>query len=503
LRVLADVFDHHRGPFLDQASAPAQTYEETAVEAARIGAFLRARGVQRGDTVAIAMSNTAAAATVWFGLLRDGVAAVPLNPSLPDEEIAYILRMAEAKLIFSDAAVMPKAERWVEEIGSRIEAVAAADRPWKNYSEAPRQYVDPEDIAVIFFTSGTTGRPKGAMLSHRSLLENARGSAISYALNGTAAFACPIPIFHAFAATVCLFLPALLGGRTYLHSPLDMKGFISTLGQLEGKRILVAVPSILEGMSLMAPALPGGLIPNTLFVVSGGAALPGHVRDKIAAAAAAAVYEGYGTTECGPVISAQTPDGLHSDGSVGKAIAGVEVEIRSSEGNAVRQGEIGEIVVRTPGLMSGYYDLAAATRSTMKGGWFYTGDLGYLSADNELFIVDRLTDAITVKGITVLPQTVEAVLNRHPAVAEAAVVGIPDGSGGETPWAFIRPRGGDTAPGMPPTLPTSLPDPSDLIRHCREQLPIYAVPRGIEFRDSLPKTITGKILKRTLRQKWL
>jgi long-chain acyl-CoA synthetase len=144
--------------------------------------------------------------------------------------------------------------------------------------------------------------------------------------------------------------------------------------------------------------------------------------------------------------------------------------------------------------MSGYYDLAAATRASIKGGWFSTGDLGYLLENGELYIVDRLTDAITVKGITVLPQRIEQVLLDHPGVAEVAVVGIPDGAGGEAPWAFVRPR---TRPGEPP------PDPAELIAFARNRLPVFATPRAIEYRETLPKTITGKILKRTLRQKWL
>lgn len=490
--VLGQAIEHNSGPFLDRASGQgsAMTYEETRLIAARLASYLRQRGVTRGDTAAVAMTNSAPVGAVWYGLLREGVSIVPLNPVLPDEEIAYILRMSEAKLIFADAPLMPKAVRWAEEIGSRIEALEADAEPWATYSEAEPIYVDPEDIAVIFFTSGTTGRPKGAMLSHRALIENAIGCAKSYGLDATAAFACPIPIFHAFAATVCLFLPAIVGGRTYLHSPLDPKGFVASVQGLERKRIVVAVPSVLEAVDLVA----GGRLGQVAFTVSGGAALPEALRQRLASATGAAVYEGYGTTECGPVITSQAPGRANAAGSVGFPIAGVDIEIRSSDGDTLPFGAVGEIVVRTSGLMSGYYDLATATKASVKGGWFYTGDLGYLSEGGELFIVDRLTDAITVKGITVLPQTVELVLARHPDVAEAAIVGIPDGAGGEAPWAFVRLK---TAAAEKP------PEAAELIRYCRERLPIYAVPRGVEYRDTLPKTITGKILKRTLRQKWL
>ncbi|MEK8023708.1 MAG: AMP-binding protein [Candidatus Hydrogenedentota bacterium] len=490
--VLGQAIQENHGVFLDRTGAEDSpiTFEETRRTAARICSYVRKRGVTRGDTVAVAMSNSAPVAIIWFGLLTEGISVVPLNPVLPDEEIAYILRMSEAKLIFADKPFMPKAQRWAEEIGSRIEAVAADDEPWSEYTEAEPHYVDPEDIAVIFFTSGTTGRPKGAMLSHRALIENAIGCAKSYGLDSSAAFACPIPIFHAFAATVCLFLPAIIGARTYLHSPLDPKGFVETVPKLERRRIIVAVPSVLEAIELLSQ----GKLDQVAFTVSGGASLPEQLRDRVAAATRVAVYEGYGTTECGPVITSQAPGRINAPGSVGFPIAGVEIEIRSSDGDALPFGSTGEIVVRTSGLMSGYYDLATATKASVKGGWFYTGDLGYVSEAGELFIVDRLTDAITVKGITLLPQTVEHILNRHADVAEAAIVGIPDGAGGEAPWAFVRLKASSAA---------APPDPADLIRFCRERLPIYAVPRGVEFRDTLPKTITGKILKRTLRQKWL
>lgn len=493
-RVLGETLHRHDGPFLDTPEG-VLTYADVRDHAARLASFCRAHDVHRGDTVAVAMANTAAVAEVWFGLLMDGIAPVPLNPMLGEEEISYILRMAETKMIIADGPMVAKATRWAEDSGARLQAVDAGLRPWKDYKPAEPVYVDPEDIAVIFFTSGTTGRPKGAMLSHRALIANAHGCALAYGLDASRAFACPIPIFHAFAATVCLFLPALIGGRTYLHSPLDLKGFIQTLGQLSGRRILVTVPSILEALVMLASASennPTGSIPNVDFTVSGGAALSANLRTLSVQSTARPVYEGYGTTECGPVITSQSLIQTNSDGSVGRPIAGVEVEIRTSDGNAVPDGEIGEIVVRTPGLMSGYYDLASVTSSAIKGGWFHTSDLGYRTEAGDLFIVDRITDVITVKGITVLPQTIEIVLNRHPAVLESAIVGIPDGAGGEAPWAFVRCKAG-----------VPLPDPSELLHYCRDRMPIFAVPKGVEFRESLPKTITGKILKRTLRQKWL
>lgn len=486
MRVLADTLTAHEGPFIDVAPGEVLTYRQAAEVAARIGGWLRKREINRGDSVAVAMSNSPRTALVWFGLLREGVAVVPLNPALPDEEIAYILRMSESKMVICDALTARNATRWIEEIGLRLEAVIADDEPWQQYQAVDEPYVDADDIAVIFFTSGTSGRPKGAMLTHRALLANVVGCAQSFRLDATAAFACPIPIFHSFAATVCVFLPAYLGGRLYLHVPQDIAGFLERLARLPGRRILVGVPSHLAAM-----AASGGAITNVRFIVSGGAALPGELGRRLGTLTGAPVYEGYGTTECGPVISAQTPGRDNAPGSVGLPISGVEVEIRSSDNNTLLAGEIGEIVVRTPALMSGYYDLDAATKTSIKGGWFCTGDLGYKSPIGELFIVDRLSDAISVKGITVLPQKIETALNKHPAVVESAVVGIPDGGGGEIPWAFVRCRSDQTITA------------SELIRFLRDHLPVYAVPRGIEFRETLPKTVTGKILKRTLRQKWL
>jgi len=485
LRVLFDAIKEHRGPFLDTPQGTAD-YEEVKSYAARVDSFLRERNITRGDTVAVSMSNTQLAAKIWFSLLREGVSIVPLNPALLDEEIVYILRMAEVKLLISDKNLSSKAKTWCSET-SKIPIVIAEDESWNNYSEAEELYVDPADIAVIFFTSGTTGRPKGAMLTHKALIANATSCAKSYRLNSKSAFACPIPIFHSLAATVCLFLPSIIGGRTYLHSPLELKNFVEIVKLLPGKRILVGVPSILEGLVQVS----GGKISNIDFTVSGGAALGQNLRERFFNTSQAPLFEGYGTTECGPVISSQLPEAINTTGSVGTPVDEVEVEIRSSDGNKLRAEEVGEIVVRTPALMAGYYDLASATRASIKGGWFYTNDLGYLNKNGELFIVDRLADAITVKGITVLPQNIESILNEHPSVMESAVVGIPDGVGGEVPWAFVRPNPKENAV------------PSELISFCKKRLPVYAVPKGIELRDFLPKTITGKVLKRTLRQKWL
>lgn len=487
MRVLAESLTAHQGTFLDSPTGETVSYSEAAATAARFGSWLRKRGVRRGDTAAIALENSPLSVLVWFGLLREGIGVVPLNPGLPDEEIAYIIRMAEAKIVIGDASTIESAQRWIEEVGGRMEAVNALDRPWDAYDLADEPYVDPEDIAVIFFTSGTTGRPKGAMLTHRALIANATSCAASFDLDGTATFACPIPIFHSFAATVCVFLPALLGGRCYLHNPLDPHGFIKRLAGFEEERIVVGVPSLFHVLAQLSGK--GGL-KNIRFIVSGGAALPNDIRTALEGASGAPVYEGYGTTECGPVISSQAGGRKNTIGSVGTAVKNVEIEIRSSDGNAVPKGEVGEIVVRTPALMAGYYDLATATKSSIKGGWFYTQDIGYFGEHGELFVVDRLTDVITVKGITVLPQRIETVLNDHPSVLESAVVGVPDGAGGEIPWAFVRPAAEDV-------------DTQQILDYLREQLPIYAVPRGIEFREALPKTITGKILKRTLRQKWL
>ena len=271
-----------------------------------------------------------------------------------------------------------------------------------------------------------------------------------------------------------------------LLSPLDPVAFFTNMAKSSVKRIMVAVPSLLGGF-----AQAGTPIGNVLYTVSGGAALDDGLRETVKGLTGAEVYEGYGSTECGPVISCQTPAQPGAQNCVGFALDGVEVEIRSSDGNKLPANEIGEIVIRTRALMSGYYDLAKATRSSIKGGWFHTEDLGYLDEAGSVFIVDRLTDVLTVKGITVLPQTIEKILNSHDAVHESAVVGIPDGGGGEMPWAFVK------------SSVDSKPEVSELIDYMRARLPIYAVPRGVEFRDELPKTITGKILKRTLRQKWL
>lgn len=449
---------------------------------------LRDVRARRGDRVGVLLPNSARAAATYFGIWREGLTAVPVSLSLPREEQRFILERTDARVLIASDETAEVAGELAASLGEtgrvvRLEKIAEAAKEAPPFEEEETPFVHPEDVGAIFFTSGTTGRPKGVMLSHRALLADAEACQKAFDFGCDDALSTAIPLFHCFSMTVCLLLPAFCGGRARLFTP---GGWVEGLKRDAGT--VVGVPS------LFAPLLAEGVsLGGAVRFLSGGAALAPSVREALAARHGVPIFEGYGTTECAPVVSVQRPGAEGPPDGVGRPLDGVRVEIRDAEGRPLPAGEVGEVAVGGEILMSGYYDLPAVTRRRLRGGFFHTGDLGFLDEGGYLHIVDRIADAFLRQGLTIYPHEIEEVLREHPEVREAAVLGSPEATGEEVPIAICVPSDPN---GPRPGLA------EDLIDFAARRLPIYKVPVRVEFRSDLPKTATGKVVKRALRQKW-
>jgi long-chain acyl-CoA synthetase len=345
------------------------------------------------------------------------------------------------------------------------------------------------DIAVIQYTGGTTGPPKGVMLSHENLLANSvqLRAWFTHANPGDERFLGVLPFFHSFGMTGVMNLAVALGGELVILSRFRPP---EVLRAIERSRVtmLIGVPAMFRALA-ECPAIERADLSSLKLCVSGGDALPPDLAQRIAASSGALLAEGYGLTECGPVVSCNNPlEGISRPGSCGLPLPGTDVAIMSSEqpGTILPSNEIGEICIRGPQVTSGYWRRPEATRDALRDGWLHSGDLGRMDRDGFLYFVSRQPDAISVRGYKVYARTIEDAIGQHPAVAEVAVAGQPDAVRGEVPRAFIVIREGMTLDGA--TLRAFLAD----------KLSPIEIPRNIEFRTQLPKSEFGKILKRRL-----
>jgi long-chain acyl-CoA synthetase len=475
------------------------SYGELQDGARRVGRILRQSGVRQGDRVVLMLPNTPEFGLGYFGILCAGATVVPLNPLLKAEEVRYVLDDSGATAIVCIQMTYPVLQAARHGLERRIpalildsaapESVVTGDFAAGSASAAPRPSstlatLGAEDVAACLYTSGTTGRPKGAMLTHRNLLSNIQSFREILHITETDVFFCVLPMFHAFAATVLFLEPISLGATIVLEPRFAPDAVVKTIAE-QRVTIFGGVPTtyaVLAGLPRAALDFSAWRL-----CVSGGAPLPPSVLEAFEAKYGVPIYEGYGPTECSPVLTVNPPLGVRKVGSVGPAIPQVELRIVDDADRPVGLGEVGEIVARGPNVMKGYLNRPKETAEALRGGWYHTGDLGRVDADGYYYIVDRKTDLILVGGLNVYPREVELALASHPAVAEAAVIGAPDPVRGEIPKALVVFRDGQQV------------DPQELIQWCRQRLANYKVPRTIAVVSRLPKTVTGKILKTELR----
>ncbi|CPR12078.1 fatty-acid-CoA ligase [Mycobacterium bohemicum DSM 44277] len=466
------------------------TFAEFDGAAARVAALLERAGVEPGDRVGVMLPNTPAFAIAFYGIIYRGAVAVPMNPLLKAREIAFYLSNSGAKALFATPVFAGEATAGAAEVGAQCLLVDDAALG-KLIADLPAQdapvHRDDEDVAVILHTSGTTGKPKGAMLTHANLGRNAEVAARTLVKTGPddVVMGC-LPLFHVFGLTCGLNSSVLSGAMLTLVPRFDPK---AALEVIERDRVTVfqGVPTMYSALLAVADEAAPGATQSLRTCVSGGAALPVQVLTDFEKAFGCTVLEGYGLSESSPAAAFNHPDRPRKAGSIGTPIEGVEMRVVDPTGAEVPQGEAGEVQIRGHNVMKGYWNLPDATQATITpDGWLNTGDIGRVDSDGYFYIVDRTKDMIIRGGYNVYPREIEEVLYEHPAVAEAAVIGIPHDSLGEEVGAAVALKEGTAA------------EPDELREYVKERVAAYKYPRKVWLVDALPKGPTGKVQKRDI-----
>ncbi|WP_017627221.1 long-chain-fatty-acid--CoA ligase [Nocardiopsis chromatogenes] len=475
----------------------------------QVANLLVARGVAPGDKVALASPNTPYFPFVYFGALKAGAIVVPLNVLLTPREIAYHLEDSGAKALFAftgtpDLPLGERARAAFEQVescdvyidlpaepGAKESAIAGAETLWAALDGQPGTFetvrTEADDTAVIIYTSGTTGTPKGAELSHNNLLYNAVCSSELFGSAERDVFLAVLPLFHIFGQTTQLNTALYRHAAIVLMPRFDGDEALALM-EKEGVTTFGGVPTMYWGLLGAKGEHDLEKIASTLHTaVSGGAALPGELARSVKERLGVEILEGYGLSETSPVVSFNNPKVKAKTGSIGRPIWGVEMRLVDPEFNEVEGEGPGEVAVRGHCVMKGYYNRPDATAQVLQDGWFRTGDIARRDEEGFYFIIDRSKDMIIRGGYNVYPRELEEVLLTHPAVSLVAVVGVPHGSHGEEIKAYVvREEGAELGE-------------EELVAWAKERLAAYKYPRLVEFRDTLPMTATGKILKRDLR----
>ncbi len=454
---------------------------------ARVAGMLRARGVGPGDRVGIMLPNVPYFALVYYGILRLGAIVVPMNVLLKGREVAFYCRDSGAKALFAWHGFADAAREGADEAGTELILVAPGEFEQLVMEAEPVREVaerDGADTAVLLYTSGTTGTPKGAELTHDNLRRNAEVARGLFDIGPGDVILGALPLFHSFGQT-CTLNAAIMSGATITLLPrFDAEKALEIL-QRDAVTIFMGVPTMYGGL-LHARGREQADLSRLRLCVSGGASLPRELMRAFEDAFGATILEGYGLSETAPVASFNRSAQARKAGSIGTPIEGVEMKVVDDDGNELPAGEVGEIVIRGHNVMKGYWGRPDATAEVMRDGWFHTGDMARVDEDGYFFIVDRKKDLIIRGGYNVYPREVEEILYEHPAVREAAFVGVPVDLWGEEVGAAVALKEGERV------------SAEELREYVKENVASYKYPREIWFVDELPKGPTGKILKREI-----
>jgi long-chain acyl-CoA synthetase len=454
------------------------SFAELLDEANRVAALLREK--VKGETVGILLLNSQRYIATMLGFWKAGKIAVPLNYLLPPGELGFIIKDSGMSAIVSSqffgqalAAIKPL-------FGDKGVILMADDPGFTDMSPdgLSSEYRDP---ALYLYTSGTTGRPKGVILTHDNLASNVESCQKADKFDHNDAFLCLLPFFHTYAITGTFLLPLLSGAKMVLVDRFQPMKVMSLI-QDHKISVLLAIPSMYRVMA----ATEGDFdVSSIRFPISGGEPLPIPVAEAFEKRFAVPIFEGYGQTEAAPVVTLNVP-AARKLGTIGRALPGVELAIWDDQNRFLPTGEVGEIMVRGRNVMLGYHRLPEETAKTITDGWLHTGDLGKLDEQGFVTITGRKKDLIISAGENIYPREIEEVLAQHPKVKEVAVIGVKDEVRGEVPKAFVIAREGITL------------DEKELRTFCRDSLASYKVPKYIELVADLPRTPTGKVLKRML-----
>lgn len=461
------------------------TYGQLHQMAAEVAGTLRENGIQPGDRVAVILPNVPSFPVVYWGILLAGGIVVPMNPLLKAGEIDFFFTNSGAKIAFVWPDFVDEATKGAQNSGTRIVTTGPmGPQDFEGGEPIPEPTPrEDDDTAIILYTSGTTGRPKGAELTHSNIHLNAMRSAqvIQEMTSDDIVMGC-LPLFHVFGLVVGLNAATISGASLALIPRFDPQAAIEVI-EKERVTIMQGVPTMYAAI-LNHPSSDGMDASSLRTCASGGSAMPLEVMKAFEEKFGCVILEGYGLSETSPVASFNMPTRERKPGTIGVAIPGCEMKCVDLDGNEVPVGEVGEIAIRGDNVMKGYWQNPEATAEAIPDGWFRTGDLATMDDDGYFTIVDRKKDMILRGGMNVYPREVEEVVYQHPDVLEVAVVGMPDDLLGEQVGAAVALREGSDA------------TPEDIIAFTKERIAAYKYPRKVWVVDALPKGPTGKILRR-------
>ncbi|HEY8450238.1 MAG TPA: long-chain fatty acid--CoA ligase [Bacillota bacterium] len=499
------------------------SYRQVDAAANRFAALLANFGIRPGERVALLLPNCPQSVIAYYGALRAGAVIVQLSPMAAPREIILQLEDSGARTLVTIDLLLARALPAFEHgacqrllVGRLADALPAHLRllfplkarregqdlripersgvfRWSDRADAPANppqvTVRPDDLALIQYTGGTTGAPKGAMLTHRNLVANALQTAAWFpgVQPGRERILCVVPFFHVYGMTVCMNFGIHLAATLILLPRFDVPAVLAAIAR-HRPTLFPGVPTMYVAL-LNHPQMQRYDLRSITACISGAAPLPREVQERFEAITGGRLVEGYGLTEASPVTHANPLFGEGKPGSIGLPLPDTDCRIVDLEdGRELPAGQVGELLVRGPQVMKGYWNRPAETEQVLRDGWLRTGDVARMDEDGYFYIVDRIKDMIISGGLNVYPREVEEVLYRHPAVREAAVIGVPDAYLGEAVQAYVVLTEGASV------------DAEELRRYCREHLAAYKVPKTIEFRDELPKSLIGKVLRRALRE---
>ncbi|MEX0800270.1 MAG: long-chain-fatty-acid--CoA ligase [Dehalococcoidia bacterium] len=481
------------------------SYAEAEAEANRLANALAASGIEPGDRIALLSKNSLEYPIIFYAASKAGVVPVPLNYRLAAPEWAYITNDAGAKLLISSAAYVSVVDGFRDDLETCEKFVAIdAEGPegWDDYRQwigdqpasAPTRTVTEDHDVYQMYTSGTTGRPKGAVLTHGAV--TAQIGQLQLVVRGEIGERTLVvaPMYHA-AAAITLFITVAGGGTLYVQEDFNPLEVVRALSE-ERITQTTLVPAMIQACLVFVPDAGGRDYTHLRRITYGASPIAEETLRKAADVFKCDFAQGYGMTETTAVLTYLLPtdheramrDKPDLIASAGRPIVGTELRIVDEDDNDVPIGEIGEIVARGPQLMRGYWNLPDESAEALRGGWMHTGDAGIVDDEGYVYIQDRVKDMIVSGGENIYPREVEEVLFKHPAVADAAVIGVPHDQWGETVMAIIVLRDGQTA------------TEEEIMEFCRDKLGGYKRPRTVSFINTLPRNPTGKVLKRQLRE---
>jgi long-chain acyl-CoA synthetase len=464
------------------------SYGELDRRSARLATLLSEKGVEPGDRIGVMLPNVPEFPVAYYGVLRAGAIVVPMNVLLKRREIAFYLEDSGAKLLLAWHGFAEQARAGAAEAGAELVEVEPAALAAALAEREPRADVAEtadDDTAVILYTSGTTGKPKGAELTHANLARNAEvSSRTTCEIAAGDVVLGALPLFHSFGQTVAMNASLRVGACLTLVPKFDPGEALATM-QNDRVTHFYGVPTM-YGALLHHPEREAFDTSALRTCITGGASMPVEILRGFEEAFGAKVMEGYGLSETSPVACSNHPDRERRPGSIGTPIEGVEMRVVDEDDNEVDQGEVGEIAIRGHNIMKGYWQCPEATAEAMRGGWFHSGDMARVDEDGYFYIVDRKKDLIIRGGYNVYPREVEEVLYEHPKIREAAVVGVPHDEWGEEIGAAVVLHEGEEL------------GPAEVSAYVKDRIAAYKYPRLVWFLDDLPKGPTGKILKREI-----